>query len=220
MNIETKIKDRIIKLLALAESPNESEAASALAKAKMLLSRYELDISELSVEKSTLVNEISIEQENLLAPWEEKLLKCILRATHTEILKIYEDDKRTLKIIGRKSNIITADILFEYLKSAIEMRANVFKDSIDDTESFRLGLAESIKQKFEERAKQDIKLSNCNDLVSTVEKVSKKENMEYIKNIYGTPEASDNWYGVDSNSYGLGKAIGRKISIDPQISSD
>ena len=54
-------------------------------------------------------------------------------------------------------------------------------------------------------------------LVLATEKVSKRENMDYIKKIYGNPEISENWYGVDSNSYGLGKAIGKKISIEQQL---
>ena len=217
MNIKPKEKSRILKLLALSQSPNESEAASALTKAKMLLSRYGLNVEDLSNKKDALVNEISIQQENALAPWEEKLLKCILKATYTEVIKLHENDNESLRIIGRRSNIITAQILYDYLKKAIIKRANLFSDSIDDIESFRLGMVESIKLKFEEKAKLEIKHGNCKDLVLTTEDVSKKENMEYIKNSYGNPRISDNWYGVDSNSFGLGKAIGRKICIDGQI---
>ena len=220
MDIESKIKERIKKLLSLSESPNEAEAASALAKAKLLLSRYGLNTSELTGNKSGEVNETVIQHGESLAPWEEKLLKCIIRATYTEILKITEEDKLRLVIIGQESNVISAELLFDYLKNAVEQRADLFSESIDDLESFCIGMVESISQKFEKRAEKEIKSAGSRELVSTAERKSKRENLDYIQNVYGQPEESDNWYGVDSNSFGLGKAVGRKISINSQIESE
>lgn len=49
------IKDKISKLLALAESPNENEAKMALLKARELMAQYKLTPEEITREKSETV---------------------------------------------------------------------------------------------------------------------------------------------------------------------
>ena len=49
------IKDKISKLLALAESPNENEARMALLKARELMAQYKLTPEEITREKSEVV---------------------------------------------------------------------------------------------------------------------------------------------------------------------
>lgn len=49
------IKDRIAKLLALAESPNEHEAKAALLKARELMAEYKLRPEEISRSKDEKV---------------------------------------------------------------------------------------------------------------------------------------------------------------------
>ena len=78
-------------------------------------------------------------------------------------------------------------------------------------ESFYIGMVESINQKFDDKLKQEMKLSNSIEIVLNIEKISKKENQDFINDNYGNPKINDNWYGVDPNSYGLGKAIGKNI---------
>lgn len=43
------IKDRISKILALAESPNENEARAALLKARELMAKYKLQPEDLEL---------------------------------------------------------------------------------------------------------------------------------------------------------------------------
>ncbi|MBN1649544.1 MAG: DUF2786 domain-containing protein [Spirochaetales bacterium] len=219
MDIDTKTINRIIKLLALSKSPNAAEASSALAKAKLLLSRHGMDMGDLPGKEADIVDACP-GRKGPLKPWEEKLLACISEATFTEILKIYGDEKETLRIIGKRADVITASILFEYLGSAVEKRAQMFRESIDDLESFRLGMVESIKRKFAEKAKRQKKAAKSRDRVSGEDIKRRETNRKYVYENFGDPERSDSWYNIDENSYGLGRAIGRKISVDKQISSN
>ena len=49
------IKDRISKILALAESPNENEARAALLKARELMAKYKLQPEDLEKKKGSKV---------------------------------------------------------------------------------------------------------------------------------------------------------------------
>ena len=49
------VKDKIAKLLALAESPNENEAKLALLKARELMAQYKLTPEEIAREKSEII---------------------------------------------------------------------------------------------------------------------------------------------------------------------
>ncbi|WP_319478411.1 DUF2786 domain-containing protein [Marispirochaeta aestuarii] len=214
-----KLINKIKKLLALSSSPNESESAAALLKATELLAKNELRIEDIRDECS-IIKENVLDVVSIIKPWEEKLISCITKATFTEVLVLHIKSYEHLRIIGRESNVITAKVLYEYLQETIRRKAKLFHECIDDVESFSLGMVESIKGKFEQRlAKEKEKVANKKQIV-IIEKGSKKENMDYVKRKYGKTNERDNWYGVDENSYGLGKSIGKKISIDGQLSSE
>ena len=211
-----KAMDRIRKLLALSESPYDAEASLALEKAQVLLIKQGLTISDL-LEESKVI-ELSISYGKHIQPWEERLLKCILSATFTEAIQVYDKNEQELIIIGREANVITAKILYEYLHETVKRKAEVFRDSIEDLESFRIGMVDSIRTKFKEKAIQH--LNKQSDSTNELKHVFLRETEEYIEEHYGTPENKNSWYGVDPNSYGLGKGIGKKISIDQQLSSE
>lgn len=76
------VKDKIAKLLALAESPNENEAKSALLKARELMAQYKLSPDEIAREKDEAVkNEIlSFKFTKMTNDWIPNLASII--ATH------------------------------------------------------------------------------------------------------------------------------------------
>jgi hypothetical protein len=213
-----RIKERIRKLLALSESPYEAEAAAALAKAQALLSREGLALSDFVLDADGVV-ELAVAAGIGISPWEKKLLKCVLSATYTGALRAYRNKEEELIIIGREVNAVTAKILYEYLHETVRRKADTFRDSIDDLESFRIGMVDSIQKKFQDQEQASHASSVRRDIIVAMEQERLKENRDYIKEHYGTPNSSDEWYGVDPNSFGLGQGIGKKISINRQISS-
>jgi hypothetical protein len=212
----TKVIRRIRKLIALSESPNEAEAASALAKAKILLAKHNVSLTEIN-DRETDVKELHLPVENNLHPWEEKLLACITKPTFTSAIKLYVDGILYIKLIGKEANAISAKVLYEYLHEAVVTRAKMFSAAIDDLESFRIGMVDSIRKKLEEEISRTPRRVGTKELMLNVEKESAECISKYLREAYGETESSENWYGVDPNSYGLGKAIGKKISVSEQI---
>ena len=52
------IKDKIRKLLALADSPNDNEAIAALSKARELMARHKLTERDIDIKSSEVVTEL------------------------------------------------------------------------------------------------------------------------------------------------------------------
>lgn len=73
------IKDKIAKLLALAESPNENEARAALLKARKLMAEYKLRPDEIKREKSDKVvrDSLDITCTIMTNPWVGALTQVI-----------------------------------------------------------------------------------------------------------------------------------------------
>lgn len=74
----TNIKDKIAKLLALAESPNENEAKAALLKARELMAEHKLrpeDVKKAKKEK-VIRKVLDITCTAMTNPWAASLLRC------------------------------------------------------------------------------------------------------------------------------------------------
>lgn len=117
------IIDKIQKLLSLANSPNENEAAQAAAKAQQLLMQHNLSLEDIKA-KSTFSN--SIEREELEAHkrkihWKGKLAHAIADAN---FCKIWWHNGR-LELAGKSHNRAIVKSLYEYLSTAIERLANL-----------------------------------------------------------------------------------------------
>ncbi|MBN1835123.1 MAG: DUF2786 domain-containing protein [Spirochaetales bacterium] len=211
-----RIKDRVRKLLALSGSPYEAEAASALAKAKDLLSHEGLGLSDLDLDRPGVV-ELRIVTGPRISPWEKRLLHCILLATYTEALHASEGTEGELILVGREANVLTAKILYDYLHETVRRKADTFRDSIDDLESFRIGMVDSIRRKFQDQ-EQAVGTSNAReDITAAMAREQARESTDYVQAHYRGASSSNDWYGVDPNSFGLGQGIGRKIRINRQL---
>lgn len=74
----TNIKDKIAKLLALAESPNENEARAALLKARELMAEHKLRPEEIEkAEKAKVIRDVlDVTCTSMTNPW-----ACSLRSS-------------------------------------------------------------------------------------------------------------------------------------------
>ena len=119
MNQENRlIFDKIKKLLALSESPNEAEAASALSKVHVLLARHGLSISDIKTGSRSSIEEKCILEKKRLRNWESALLAAIMKASYTEA--VHKSGEGRVYIIGREINVSAAENLFSYLHQTIK----------------------------------------------------------------------------------------------------
>jgi len=122
--MDSKIIDKIGKLLKLAESPNMEEASSALEKANQLLKEHNLQMSDIS-EKSDL-KEVIYGESGRIVTWKKILLNEIAQFNYCTIIlsKTYLNNLKNgasrFIIYGREDNIVSTKMMYEYLVSAID----------------------------------------------------------------------------------------------------
>ena len=206
--------EKLKKLIALSESPNENEAASALAKTYILLAKHGLSISDLEIKDENIV-EKGILNKKRLRSWESALISAIISATYTEALHMPGEGK--VSIVGREVNIIAAENLFDYLHKSIIRISKKYKGVVRHSDSFRMGMVVNISERLN-KLKEDLSpLKEERQMVVSMKKQADKENREFLNNNYGKLNKKRVNNNVEPNSYGLGQKIGHKVSLNIQI---
>lgn len=115
--------ERIRKLLALATSPNEHEAALALSKATELLAAH--GISMLDVHESERSPVEQVDRELTSITWHRHLLAIVARFNYCEIVRTLKYGRRvsTAHVIGRPEAIQTTLLLVDWIMPQIQRMA-------------------------------------------------------------------------------------------------
>ena len=163
--------EKVRKLLALSESPNEHEAALAAAKAQEILDRENLSIFDLKPPSTSDVDSYVIDERTRCAVWESHLFTMLARIYD---LRPYRDSG-CLKVIGFKQDVDVFQSIHTYLSLVIELLALKEKRRClgqDRKQAFRFRtsfchgasdrICEIIKLQRAERLSQDVK---CTALV-------------------------------------------------------
>lgn len=235
--LQTQVLDKVKKLLALAKSPSEAEAAAALAKASVLLAKYGLSIAEVQQEED--VQESVLLEKKRLRAWESALVAVICKAAFTEALHYRTQTVGRILLIGREVNIITARELFGYLHRQILILGRAHSPSIAHVDSFRQGLVQRIGERLAEQYREDQGLEQRTDkaqrkgkdqkeaeaesgstttaLVMQADAAAHIENHEFIKQKYGKTTTRRTSRRVEADSYYRGRAVGDTVNLDKQI---
>lgn len=119
--MNNKRKDKIQRLLALANDANDEESMSALAKAQELMLEYKIsenDIFTYKQQQSTEVVNTTIIYEGKPQKWMYRLARII--ATNFRVKFYYESSTPIrLKLTGLTSDIQIAEITFQYASGSI-----------------------------------------------------------------------------------------------------
>jgi len=208
MNIDSAILTKIKKLLAMTASPNEAEAAVAMAKAHQLLKEYNLAIDDIEAD-----NRFDIKEETYLTfererKWKTMLITDVCAANFCSILKGVGQTV-TLKIVGKEHNILATKIMLDYLFSTIERIAkNV---PVAHRESYKLGVVSTLGHRLQDLKKQD--MSECTALV-----VQEKANIkQYFNERGGISTAMISYKATNGTAYHKGRVDGENISLNQQI---
>lgn len=134
MNEPDIVLERIAKLLRLANSPNEHEAAIAASKAQELMFRYGITASQVESTASTKADTVKSQvvrdvfEGKVRTGWRAKLFSSVGR---TSMCFPYTDiDIRTGDpygiYIGVESDVQVAVYVFTYLKTTLERQAELY----------------------------------------------------------------------------------------------
>lgn len=214
MEKDKVILEKLKKLIALSESPNEAEAASALSKVHLLLARHGLSISDLNIKDEDVIEKAVLNKKRL-RNWESALLSTIMQATYTEA--IHKPLEGKVYIIGREINVTAAENLFSYLHETIKRISKKYNPVVRHADSFRYGMVVNINKRLKELDVKEHSDREEKQIVVSMAGKTAKENREFLDRSYGKIRKKRVNSRVDPESYGLGQKVGNKISLSRQI---
>lgn len=123
-----KVLDKIRKLLAMTNSPYPEEAASALAMAKELMLKYNIEMKDVEGQAEDII-EIDFEMARSMdasikiAFWIQQAFLCKALNIKT---KVGKDIKNSIRFIGSKSSVAVATFVFSYIVYLLETTSSQY----------------------------------------------------------------------------------------------
>jgi hypothetical protein len=160
----TPLVERLRKVLALCDSPNEGEAAAASIKLQELLTKHNLEVHDLELRGSKLPPNIQKQQHDLgkaAFKWKLDLARGI--ADHFFCHAIVSDYTKQVHFVGRPENVQSLLMLYAWLIDRIrEMSSSTRKEHLASTGehvdplrwqvNFGIGAASRLRQRLREKA--------------------------------------------------------------------
>lgn len=156
-NDNTKIIEKIQKLLALSGSCNKNEAESAMAKAQELMAKHNLDMQSIDNHDSEYVREKSetYKRESV----EAKYINAILADYFfVRLVKSSRREGNYMSIVGEKANVKIAVHMRTYLTNVFKVLWKEYKKETgcpnNSRQSFYMGLWKGFSAKMDEQRKE------------------------------------------------------------------
>lgn len=119
-----KAMEQIKKLLALANNnDNEHQAAAAMAKANEIMERYNLDLATVGQEKAPSSDRSDNKRKGGLYAWQRELWETVAKLNfcmYWSSKGLQKGQSYEHRILGRQVNVISTEIMAEYLQQTIE----------------------------------------------------------------------------------------------------
>jgi hypothetical protein len=229
---KSEVIDKIRKLLALSESPNENEAALAAEKAREMLSRYNLGMADLSIGeiKSRLeITEKVVEDSKILQDWVQNLISYVGEAFDCHCMVNNKPGRRNkILFIGSAEDAEVAVYVFQYLRQTLRVmarnRLKELKTKNPEWSSYRLkcsyleGAVRRIGERLRTGAQklQEEEKAVCTDLIV----VKSDEVQKYVEKKFRNCEQ----FGfrsetINEGAYRIGYADAESIQIRTALES-
>ena len=226
-----KIKDKIKKLLALAQSPNEAEAQSAMNKAIELMQKYSIEESEVHGKK---MESVILHVDFIIIPkWVIYLINgvsisagvfCVYAHGHRGD-KWRSGSKGRFYLTGRTADIENVKYIGDFLQKQILKMSEEFTKSLPKhmdgmtkqkkSKSYRIGLSAGISKRMQEITDKFFSdLPVGKDLVPVADnkqKLSEAEDLFAQNNEFKHGESSSK---IDYSAMAQGTADSKKIQIN------
>ncbi len=160
-----QILDKIHKLLALAQSPNEHEAQTAMAKAHELLLRHNLSLLDTQTKGNYIHKHIG--EIGRRDPAKATISAILTKYFFVEAIWVFGYDQhrnqrgRVLEIYGTPENVEMAEYMYHYLHNVSELLWTEYKEknTINGNRhrrTFIYGLLEGFYHKLEGRVQENV----------------------------------------------------------------
>lgn len=154
---DSKIVDRIKKLLAMTESrgATEAEAAVAAAKIQEMLEEHGLEMAQIDLEGGAgerrtqgRAGAAGFRRER----WSETLMRAVAESCFVEPIVLRDGPKvMGFALVGRESAVVSAEVLYDYLSGVVVRLASQCDGSWS---AFRFGCAERLASRLEQRHRE------------------------------------------------------------------
>jgi hypothetical protein len=171
---EERLLERVNKLLALASSTNEHEAALAVERVRQLYSRYNIERIRSGVAPSHVHCVINRKRRRI--PSEESAIFSILNA-HFMVRAIFSSlydaqdlcEYKVVELLGTRENVLMAEYVYYFLSQKVdglwqEYRVRTGCES-GARRSYMLGVIEGFRKKLDASAETEAKAENTHALI-------------------------------------------------------
>lgn len=125
---DSKVIEKIQKLLALAGSGNENEARAALAKAQELMIQHQLDAQTISGHVAPERDPVAHERRTGTreVPWRSRFVDVVLQR-HFKVRVVYQHAPAAVNLVGRATDVAVALYVRAYLLRTYEALFRAYK---------------------------------------------------------------------------------------------
>ena len=218
---QERILDKVKKLLALASSKNEFEAALAMKKVQELYAQYNLDRAETS-DRMQYVHHVIANGKKRQTAWEQRIISILLEYFFVEIIIIQQFDSKTgeknqaFEMIGTRENVLMAEYVYYFLTNQVEyLLEQSSSNTRSEKASFRLGLLEGFAEKLSTKSSA----TNPTVITKALQKFKSDPNLKnYLKEIYPRLRLRKHSSRIiDPNAFQSGKHEGQKLVLNKPI---
>jgi hypothetical protein len=224
-------QDRLLrkaeKLLALAESSSEHEAALAMERVRELYAKYNLENIRLKKEDDFVYCTVTRKKQRIDSA--ESLIYSILIEfffVRVVTLHIYDpitfETYRGAEFLGKQNNVKLAEYVYHFLWNQAETRSKSFKKAKKGEGSkraYRLGLLHGFYDKLKEQSKK-LESSLKGDGIATgdikgIISLSAKELKDYVNQRFPNlkTRTTNSGSNLDPHSFRAGHSDGKKLNL-------
>ncbi len=229
-----KFIDKIEKLLALATSPNEHEAALAMEKATELIDKYGVNAFELGHERN--FGYILINRKRKRIERYQRVICRILQdffSVRVVMSTLYDpilvDSHKVIEVLGTRENVAVAEYCYYFLENKLESLWNHNRHRFRgqarrEKNSYFLGLLAGFYEKLEQGRAQRNKTAEKENHSAEMERmlvISKNELERYVSARFPRlRRARRSSAKVYRNTYSEGVKTGGTITLAKGVSED
>lgn len=215
-----KIIEKIKKLLSLAESNNENEALSSLAKARKLMAKYKIEISEIQSEqdnKEKIIKDGFGITYNGRQVWKGNL-SVIISDNFGCYCYINNSDKNII-ILGKETDVKVVQQLILFGINIIEKESaklvkeykRVGRSTRGLTKEYGLGFCKGVKEKFEKQNKSNTE--GCQLMIIKDKDVEKEFKALHTRK----SRSKSRRYSEHEDAYAKGYKEGKQFSANGRL---
>ena len=218
-----KIEKKIKKLLGLAGSSNEHEAAAAAARAHKLALEHGLSLCQIeddSESESDVISEAFYES-GRMASWKGKLAYAVAGVFNCSLfIQRHIGSHSSLNLVGTQHDIASAKVTIEYLFEVVERltKQNAYGQGSAISNGYRHGLIARLVRRLKEQAeanKEEVKKEHGENVTALVLRKDQKIK-EFLSN-YNLKNKAESKAKLDANAYQRGINDADKVSLNRQV---